>query len=365
MSVRTYSFAPATATIHWDSNNKLPLPRWLVKNLLPETGVALLSGRTSTGKTFMALHMAYCIATGQDFAGQKVKRPGGTLFFAAEAAGDIWYRLYGAKQGSKTPLPFAWIDAVPLLSAPDAIQHLKAYSQQATTHLQSNFNVPLALIVIDTLSAAAGFEDENSATDTQPVMNMLHELARKTGALVLVIDHFGKSKYAGTRGSTAKESSADTVLTLTALKKNAHTVMSVRKQRNGKVGDVFGYFLKPVSVGRDADGEEITTCIVTFNSGLVIFGNDDLWKNAKDLKQALETTLAREKKTVAPSGAGGSTIEAARFEAVRVEFYKIYPAKGVDAKRKAFNRQIKSACDADAISTHDVSDEKFISIVAN
>ena len=81
MTARSRTAAQA-ANIQWDSNNAPPAIQWLVKNLLPKQGVALLSGRTATAKTFMAIRLAHCIATGQDFAGQKVKSPGSTLFFA-------------------------------------------------------------------------------------------------------------------------------------------------------------------------------------------------------------------------------------------------------------------------------------------
>ena len=55
------------------------------------------------------------------------------------------------------------------------------------------------------MSAAAGFDDENSAAETQKVMNMLAALARETKALVLLIDHYGKIIETGVRGSSRQE----------------------------------------------------------------------------------------------------------------------------------------------------------------
>ena len=252
--------------LHWHSNAGPPQPRWLVKNLLPETGVALLSGQWSTGKTFMGLHLANCILTGEPFAGQKIKRRGGTLLFAAEAAGDIQIRLsaIATRAGKQNPLPFAWVDAVPKLSDPSALIELVVMAREAAMRMQKDFGLPLALILIDTMSAAAGFDDENSAADVQPVMDVLHKLALATGALVVAIDHYGKSMNAGTRGSNAKESSADAVLVLE--KVGNHHAMTVRKLRSGPAGAKFEYSLEPVSFGFDVDGDEITSCIVKFDS---------------------------------------------------------------------------------------------------
>jgi hypothetical protein len=47
-------------------------------------------------------------------------------------------------------------------------------------------------------------------------MNALAHSAKHTGALVLGIDHFGKVQETGTRGSSAKEAGADTVVALLA-----------------------------------------------------------------------------------------------------------------------------------------------------
>ena len=155
---------------------------------------------------------------------------------------------------------------MPKLSDPHALKDCLRWPREADAGMQANFGIPLALIEVDTMSAAACFNDENSAADVQPVMNILHDLARKTGTLVLAIDHVGKSINAGTRGSTAKEASADAIL---ALSKRRHAgnqyELEVRKLRMGSSGHQFEYSLQTVQFGNDADGDPITTCIVNFN----------------------------------------------------------------------------------------------------
>jgi hypothetical protein len=352
--------------LHWHSNAGLPQPRWLVKKLLPETGVALLSGQWSTGKTFMGLHLANCIWTGEPFAGQKIKRRGGTLLFAAEAAGDIPTRLHAVarRAGKQNPLPFAWVDAVPKLSDPSALVELIAMAREAEMETQQKFGVPLAVILVDTMSAAAGFADENSAADVQPVMDALHKLARATSTLVIAIDHYGKATNAGTRGSNAKESSADAVL---ALEKagNQH-VMTVRKLRSGPAGAKFEYSLEPVSFDVDVDGDEITTCIVKFdphNQGAAPPAN--AWKGLPDLKQALDAALGPAGKTQIVLDNNGRASKAAPLQAVRQEFYRAYPVGGnqaqrQEARRKAFNRQLTRGRDAGLTCTCEVNGEDFV-----
>ena len=214
--------------------------------------------------------------------------------------------------------------------------------------MQQKFGVPLAVILVDTMSAAAGFADENSAADVQPVMDVLHELAKATSTLVIAIDHYGKAPGAGTRGSNAKESSANAVLALE--KTGNHHAMTVRKLRSGPDGARFGYSLEPVSFGFDVDGDEITTCIVKFDphkQGVAPAAN--AWKGLQELKKALDTALAAAGKNAAP------------LQAVRQEFYKQgNQAQQRETRRRAFNRQLKRGRDSGLICTRDINGEKFV-----
>jgi RecA-family ATPase len=363
---------PQASSLHWHSHNPPVRPKWLVKKLLPEEGVALMSGQWATGKTFMALHLAYCIAKAQPFAGQKIKRQGGTLLLAAEAAGDIPVRLQGITTHwlpkTRERLPFAWTGEVPKLSDRNACNQLVAMAGQVNATMQKDFALSLTLILVDTMSAAAGFNDENAAAEVQPVMNTLSRLAAVTNTLVMVVDHFGKAPNAGTRGSTAKESSADAVLTLTVPDTGHARVMSLRKLRAGPTGQHFAYSLLPVSLGVDEDGEEITTCVVQFNLNQQVNPILDPWKGCKDLKQSFDVAI----RTV-PSDIkldpNGPSIKATPLEIVRTEFYATYPADGDQAqkqetRRKAWNRQLKRARDARLICTRDMNGKDFIWIAA-
>ncbi len=265
--------------LQWHSLVKAPAPQWLVKKLLPRTGAALLSGQWGTGKTFVALDLAGSVVTGTDFAGRRVKRIGGVLILAAEAAGDLPFRLEGLVEGKlapneptlfegpRKPLPIAWVDhAPPLLSGVDAVV---ARAKEAAAKLREEHEVELALVIVDTMAAAAGFSAENESAEGQKAMNACAEISRQTGALVLAIDHFGKDESKGTRGTSAKEASADAVLALTDKEEqpdgSAIASMKVRKLRNGPTGSVTYYRLPEVGIGVDDDGDAITTCTVEWD----------------------------------------------------------------------------------------------------
>ena len=299
---------------------------------------------------------------------------------AAEGANEIPIRLQGVADHKlaplKTPegaagnrinvdlerLPFAWIDGCPSLK--DDFNPLIAASLDAQRTIREKFNLPLALIVVDTLTAAANFKDGNDAAEGQFIMNRLNELSRKTGAFVIAVDHFGKAIETGTRGTSAKEAAADMVLALLAERDIAgnisNTRMAVRKLRGGSTGAETPFNLKVVELGDDE-----TTCIIEWKpeaqSERKPTDQRERWtKSTKILRASLLEVLISEGKDRDPYSDGKMRVKTVPVSSVRAEFMKRYPAetiepaKRADAKRQAFNRAMKQAMDRDLIGVREI-----------
>jgi hypothetical protein len=72
-SASTVNAPDVLANLRWhDEAGEVDSPRWLMKNVLPEKGTALLSGQWGTGKTFVALELAACVTRGMPFANYKL-----------------------------------------------------------------------------------------------------------------------------------------------------------------------------------------------------------------------------------------------------------------------------------------------------
>jgi hypothetical protein len=262
--------------IHWhgEQSDAQSIP-WLIKGLLKETGVSLLAGPWGAAKTFVALDLAGSIITRQErFIDYRIRRHGGVLFVAAESAASIRLRLeavIGKKLGhaptdENPPQAFAWVDCQPNLLT-DREFKLAKIAKAASAEMRERFGVDLVLIIIDTVAAAAGFTDENDAAQAQTVMNALWDLSLKTKTAVIGIDHFGKDITTGTRGSSAKEGSADAVLACVGERDSVTNKMKdlrmvVRKGRDGESGRVIPLRLGVIDYGVDEDGEAVTTCVV-------------------------------------------------------------------------------------------------------
>jgi hypothetical protein len=226
-----------------------------------------------------------------------------------------------------------------LLTDADALEKLKAHAQEAAKHAREKFDLPLALIVIDTVSAAAGFTDENSAAETQKVMTILRELSRATGALALAIDHYGKQTETGIRGSSAKSAAADAILACLGERDNEGNVsnhrLAVTKLRNGPTGRVIPFEL------RQTETEFGVTCTVEWRLTAVEAAPVDkprAWpKSLVILKRALLNALDEFGKRLRPF-ADNLELVAVDREKVRAEFIRAYPADNRKAKTERFRR---------------------------
>ena len=171
-----------------------------------------------------------------------------------------------------------------------------ALATEAAARMQKEFGLPLALVVIATVVAAAGYSkvgEESDAAIGQEIMNVMEEVAQRSGVLVLGIDHFGKSAETGTRGTSAKEGAADVVLALLGAKSISgeitNTRLATRKRRSGPSGEEFPFTVQSVDLGIDQDGSQITSLVINWG------GRDnrqpdrrDRWsKSLRLLRQAL------------------------------------------------------------------------------
>src|SRR5262249_21799653 len=152
---------------HGDSDPR-PLKSWAIKGLMSTVGHGLLSGQWGTGKTFLALELASSVMTGQPFVGHMIKRQCGVLFLAAEGADEVRIRLEALvleKCGDMPRAPFRWYETVQTLLQPGAADKLIAMGRQAHASLQAEFGLPLGLIIIDTVAAAAGYNTPGAEND--------------------------------------------------------------------------------------------------------------------------------------------------------------------------------------------------------
>src|SRR5262249_29066179 len=314
---------------------------WLVRERIPQQGVGLLSGQFSTFKSFVLLDLAGSGMTGLPFIKARTMRRGGVLIFAAEGANDLPMRLAAlidhrlAKQTDDPDLfkrseidlnrlPFAYAaHCRPLLDS-KTVDWMVKIAREGQAYLQNQCGLDLVLIGIDTMSAAAGWDNENDAAQVQIVMNHLADVSKATGAFVLAVDHFGKDISAGTRGSVVKEASADVIFaTLGEGEEGGNGVldlrMKVRKERFAPEGTQYPFEAKIVNMGEDADGLPLTSRVIDWNV--------ERLKRVKPKKRTLAEIVLVEafaQAQKAKVGVNGSEVEAVSEDDLRDTYRELY-----------------------------------------
>jgi hypothetical protein len=363
-----------------------PIKGWLIKKLMATVGHGLISGQWGTGKTFVSFELAAALMTGQPFVGHTVKRQCGVLFIAAEGADEVRLRLGAVvreKCGNMTRAPFRWYETAPVLLQKDATEKLIAMARQAEKSLQAEFELPLGLIIVDTLTASAGYSTlgaENDIGIGQALMNTMKAVAAAMNCFVLGVGHLGKDIERGTRGAGSKEDSGDLVLYCLGDKELSgavsNTRLAVRKNRGGKQGQQYPFVLREVTAPEpDEDGEPITTMVVDWTEGTVLETQPgaDPWAQPKRqdqrtaalrLKRVLMMILA-EQGVDLPIEPDGPVVRMVDQKLVRKTFYACTPVDGTSEQKgklrwQKFSRALDWAEDQQLIAVHEVDEVSYL-----
>lgn len=226
---------------------------WLVKHILPTGEVAVVYGDSGTGKSFLALDLGAAIATGEPWRGNKVRK-GRVVYVAAEGAGGVRKRFAALAQDKA--LDLSLLDIGVIAGAPSLLK------QQDVRDLILAIKAggECALIVIDTLAQVTAGSNENSGEDMGKVLSYCKIIHQKTGALVLLVHHAGKDTSKGARGWSGLRNAVDTEIEV--IRDGDARAFTIAKQKDGEDGREYSFRLNTVVLGTDADGEDITSCVV-------------------------------------------------------------------------------------------------------
>jgi hypothetical protein len=207
-----------------DDIEAMPDPRWLVDGLLPEQGLAVAYGPPKHGKSFILLSMALHIAAGKPWFGKEILQ-GGVIYIAGEGAGGLKQRIRAARAhyGLSADIPFWAIPRTVNFGDPRAIDELAAAIREAAE------DVPVRLIIIDTLARSMPGLDENSAGEVGRVIAACDRLRDELRCCIMPVHHQGKDSEKGMRGSSALDGAVDTLLHVSRQTENGDIVTLATK----------------------------------------------------------------------------------------------------------------------------------------
>lgn len=182
-------------------------PEFLVADLIETDGLGLIFGDPGSAKSFLAVDLALCVASGADFHGKMVKQ-GPVLFIAGEGHNGLARRFAAWSKERGVSLK-----GLPMFKSERAAQFLDGASAQAVAEaadaLAQTHGAP-QLIVIDTLARNFGAGDENSTQDMNGFVVAIDDLkARWPGCVILIVHHSGHAEKGRARGAMALKGALD------------------------------------------------------------------------------------------------------------------------------------------------------------
>lgn len=228
---------------------------YLVKNLIPRTGLTVIWGPPKSGKSFWTFDLVMHIALGWPYRDRRVQQ-GPICYCAFEGQGGIKARVEAFRQRhlaeQAEPVPFYLVPAI-LDLAKDHAELIKGIRHEVGERLP-------AAVVLDTLNRSLAGSESNDE-DMAAYIRAADTIREAFNCAVLIVHHCGVDG-SRPRGHTSLTGAVDAQL---AVKRDAagNIVVTVEWMKDGGgEGETIPSTLETLEVGRDADDEPITSCVV-------------------------------------------------------------------------------------------------------
>lgn len=232
---------------------------WLVKGILERDTMSVIYGESNVGKSFLAIDLASCVATGTPWHDHKVKK--GLVFYLAGEGHKGLSRRFKAWAQARG---IALVGVPVFVSKGAAMMANEAAAKEVAgtiRRLVAEHGVP-SLVVIDTLAKNYGGNENDASEMGAFVNNLERELREPWKATVLIVHHSGKDSSKGARGSSALKAGVDTEYQVSK-DENGIIRLEVGKIRDGKFSEPMCFRLQDVALGyADEDGEPEISAVV-------------------------------------------------------------------------------------------------------
>lgn len=223
---------------------------WVISGYLPADSTAMIFGAPASGKSLIAMEMAYCVGLGVDYHGCPVKQ-GTVIYIAGEGQNGINKRFKALTINHGVSPDNVHVSELPM------DLHSNGSLEQVMEAIENISDI--ALIIIDTLHRNST-GDENSAKDFAIVMQSCDQLRKATGATILLVHHSGHEKKARGRGSSSINGALDVEYQVTT--KGTKVTMCCTKAKDIETPPDIGFTLNTVVVGKSTGGDDITAPVL-------------------------------------------------------------------------------------------------------
>ena len=327
---------PYTLTPLSQLTSEQPKNNWLIKGIIEKATIGMLFGSPASGKSFIAMEMAFCIAIGHDFTNKPVNQ-GQVVYLAGEGFSGLSKRFKALEEKYQTQTSDIYISNMPasLMCKEDTNKVIEEVG---------NICPNPSLIIVDTLHRNFGGGDENSAKDIGKLMEAITTIIKHTGATVLLVHHCGHGADDRARGSSSLKAALDVEYKVS--KKGDVVTM-----KNTKVKDfdepkpiLFNLVPQSISGWLDDAGSPIQSAILELNTTTTPKLKVYTSKRDNSILKALEALINDKGIRIPQSAINANPLlldkSCAHIDDWRTEVYQLLDTDKLDpqAKQKAFKR---------------------------
>ena len=228
--------------------------RYLIKGLIPRSGLVVVWGPPKSGKSFVVFDMVMHVALDRPYRGRRV-HAGPAVYCAFEgqsgfeARGEAFRKKFLAQNKKHVPFYLQPVTIDLVNDAPELIRVTR----------QTLGNVKPVVIVLDTLSRSLR-GSESSDQDMSAYIRAADTLREAFDCAVIIVHHCGLEANRP-RGHTSLTGAAEAQLAVSR-HSTGEIVTTVEYMKDGPEGDTIVSRLENVEVGTDEDGEPVTSCVV-------------------------------------------------------------------------------------------------------
>jgi hypothetical protein len=351
--------APRFQLVRFADVRIAPGRNYLVKGLLPRSGIAVIYGPPKCGKSFFTTDLFARIALGWKYRGRRVQQ-GSCVYVACEGHAGFPARIEAFRRSFLAEtnrgdgeveireVPFYYVAA-----NLDLIADHKALAQAIQLELGGN---TVAALVFDTLNRSLN-GSESKDEDMGKYLRAAGSLIERFGCLVALVHHTGVNETRP-RGHTSLTGAADAQIRVERDNTADNIVASVEWLKDGPEGDQIVSRLKLVDVDIDPDGDPVKSCVVIPVEGPAIAPTQ---KKQPPLPKAARTALRALREAVQEVGqpAPASNHIPPNIAVVTVDQWRTYAYRlGISvgeerAKQRAFKRAHEHLVGTEAVAVWD------------
>jgi hypothetical protein len=183
---------------------------WLVDGVIKSESLVMFGGAPSGGKTYVAIEVLMCVASGLPVFGKYATKQGDAVYIACEGRDSMMRRTFAwdlLKNNGQEVDPVYISEAEIVISTPENAHN----SSESLAKFMEAGGIHPRVIVIDTMNYSLGTAGENDANQmTEYFARLARNLIRRFKATVILVHHTNKDG-SDIRGSSTIRGALDSL----------------------------------------------------------------------------------------------------------------------------------------------------------